>query len=1126
LAGLKYSKPVSATLKPASVIEPQGRIIPHYWLVWLGVTIGYLLAGKAGLRFATVEPNVSAIWPAAGLALAATLLLGERVWPAIFLGAFLVNATTAGSSATSLAIAAGNTLEALTGAFLVNRFAHGLKAFERPQDIFKFMVLAALGSTALSATIGVNSLALAGYIKPVDYSRLWVTWWLGDAAGDIVFTPLVVLWILDPRLRWNRAKLREAVLLLLALVASAGLAYGNVLPASFQRHPIDFLVVPVLLWAVFRFGPRENATANLVLAIIALGGTLQGFGPYALGGPNASLIVVQAAICVMCLSLALSAALMQRRDADEARAGLAAIVDSSDDAIIGKGLDGRITSWNASAEKLFGYTSAQAVGQKTDLIIPPERAQEEALILQRLARGEAVETVETVRLHQDGRRLEVSVAASPIKDGNGRVIGASSFTRDISAQKRIVEALRASEQKFHEMADTVPDVLFTSDSFGVLEYANQRFYDVTGMTSGTAANYKWTEAIHPEDVTRAETEWAQLIRSGQPFQIEYRLRLPDGNYRWFMARSRPIKDSNGRVLKWFGCSTDIDEQKRAEQERERLLRAEKIARAQAEAAALQLRRLQSVTDSTLPELTLERMLKELLTRLRSAIEADTATVLLLEPDSRELIEVAAVGLEEVGLINHVPLGRGVAGQIAISKSGLIYNDLSTVEVLNPFIRRSIKSLVGAPLKIEGTVIGVIHVGSRTPREFTEEHLDLIRLVARRAALAIERTRLHETERAARNAAEQANRAKDEFLAMLGHELRNPLGAIQSSMEILEHFSAAADAAVTAREIMARQLKHLVRLVDDLLDVARVTSGKIELKRKPIELSEILKQCLSALGERLSSYQVSVAAEPVWIDGDATRIEQVITNLLRNAVEYTPAGGRIGLTLGADNGNAFFRIQDSGRGIKPELLPRVFELFVQDNQGLARSAGGLGIGLTLSKRLVELHDGTVEVSSPGSGQGSVFTVRLPRIEAPSSRPQILQPTVRARLGSRVLIVEDNADARQSLRTILELSGHQIYEAADGIAGVQQAASLHPDLALIDIGLPGLDGYEVARRIKSMPGGREIFLVALTGYSQPRDRQQAHEAGFDAHLVKPVDIQRLAEIIAAAQPHAAPANLAIG
>jgi PAS domain S-box-containing protein len=618
----------------------------------------YFLAGKSGLLFATIQSNTSAIWPATGIALAALLLFGYRACPAIFVAAFLVNITTAGSVATSLGIAAGNTLEALAGAYLVNRFANGPRAFDRALDVFKFIALA---STVLSAMIGVTTLSLCGYASWSHYGRIWFTWWLGDAAGDLVIAPLVLLWVANPRLGWNRAQLYEAGLLLSSLMLVGSIVFGGALPAEIQHQPIDF-----------------------------------------------------------------------RRSADEAHAGLAAIVDSSEDAIIGKSLDGRITSWNASAERLFGYSAAEAVGQPIGIIIPPDRVEEEAGVFERLRRGEGVEVAETARLRKDGGRIDISLAVSPIKDGGGRVIGISSIARDISEHKRVMEALRASEEKFHQMADTVPDILYTSDSQGVIEYTNKRFYEYTGMPEGTAEQFRWAPAIHPDDLQAAAEQWPLLVGQGQPFKIEFRLRTADGTYRWFMARAHPIRDGQGPVVKWFGSCTEIEEQKRAQQEREILLRAEQIARVEAEAAASKLRRLQSVTDSALPELTLNQMLHELLDRLRAAIQGDTATVLLLEPGGRELVPVASVGFEEeLGAGVRIPLGMGVAGRIASSNGGMIFNDLTAVEVVSPLIRRRIKSLVGAPLKIEESVIGVIHVGSETSREFTEEHLDLIRLVAGR-----------------------------------------------------------------------------------------------------------------------------------------------------------------------------------------------------------------------------------------------------------------------------------------------------------------------------------------------------------------------------------------------------------
>ena len=343
----------------------------------VGLIIVYFLAGKSGLLFATIQSNTSAIWPATGIALAALLLFGTAPGPRS-LWARSWSTYAAGSIATSLGIAVGNTLEAVAGAYLVKRFANGLGAFNRALDVFKFIALAAIASTVVSATIGVTTLSLGGYANWSHYGRIWFTWWLGR--GDLVFAPLVLLWATHPRLGWDRAQLYEAGLLLISLMLVGSMVFGGGLPADIQRlQLIDLLVHSVsLIWVAFRFGPRETATANFVLSVIAIAGTLHGFGPFAAGGPGIALLLLQSFLSVMCLSLAIAAGVAQRRSADEARAGLAAIVDSSQDAIIGKSLDGRITSWNASAERLFGYRAAEAVGQPIGIIIPPDRVEEEA----------------------------------------------------------------------------------------------------------------------------------------------------------------------------------------------------------------------------------------------------------------------------------------------------------------------------------------------------------------------------------------------------------------------------------------------------------------------------------------------------------------------------------------------------------------------------------------------------------------------------------------------------------------------------------------------------------------------------------------------------------------------------
>jgi PAS domain S-box-containing protein len=372
----------------------------------------------------------------------------------------------------------------------------------------------------------------------------------------------------------------------------------------------------------------------------------------------------------------------------------------------------------------------------------------------------------------------------------------------------------------------------------------------------------------------------------------------------------------------------------------------------------------------------------------------------------------------------------------------------------------------------------------------------------------ERAALVDRAQAARREAEAASRAKDEFLAMLGHELRNPLSAISSAVEVLNRGGADEALATNARNIIGRQTRHLARLMEDLLDVARVISGKVVLSRQPLELSALVQRLLSTLQltGQTQQHELQLDLHEVWVDADATRIEQVVNNLLTNALKYTPEGRRIEVRLAREGGQALLEVRDHGLGIPASLLPRIFDLFVQGERTLDRRAGGLGIGLTLVRRLVELHGGTVGVHS--SSEGSTFSVRLPAIEPPA-----LQPVREQRLAARqrhVLLVEDNADAMSALRSLLELDGHTVSTAEDGVAGLSELLRLRPEVAVIDIGLPGLTGYEVAKR--SRAAGHAGKLIALSGYGQGRDVQQALRAGFDAHLVKPVDPEMLRKLLA--------------
>src|ERR1700730_9737842 len=522
-----------------------------------GLFLGYVCAAKIGLLFASIQPNATAIWPPTGIAIGAGVLLGTDAWLVIFAGAFLVNLTTAGSIATSLAIAVGNMLEGVLGAYVVERWADGRSAFMRAPNVFRFAALAGLLSPAVSATIGVTSLALGGYAAWSRYGPVWLTWWLGDVAGALLVAPLILAWSAENRDIWRRKQWLEAPSLFAAVLGSAVLVFGGTY-APTSHYPLAFLCIPALVWAAFRFGPRETAASMLMLSAIATWGTLRGFGPFAIVGGNNGLLVLQAFMATTAVTALVMAALVRER----------------------------------------------------------------------------------------------------------------------------------------------------------------------------------------------------------------------------------------------------------------------------------------------------------------------------------------------------------------------------------------RSLLGAEQK-------------------------------------------------ARVAAERTNRVKDEFLAMLGHELRNPLSAITMALEVVDHAATLEGKAAHAQAIIGRQLGQLARLVDELLDMTRVTTGKIVLNRGPVDLADVAARVLDTLSgtHRTRLHSVDLQAQAVWVDGDATRLEQIVTNLVANALKYTLPGGTIRLIVGDEQGQATIRVSDTGIGMAPDLMPQVFDLFLPEDRGLDRAQGGLGIGLTLVRYLIELHGGSVEARSDGPNRGSEFIVRLPAISPP-------------------------------------------------------------------------------------------------------------------------------------------------
>lgn len=642
--------------------------------------------------------------------------------------------------------------------------------------------------------------------------------------------------------------------------------------------------------------------------------------------------VLEQPVRVTTLVSALRAALKARRrqyelrDQIEAQALLAAIIESSDDAIISKTLDGTIISWNSGAERLFGYSAAEAIDKPITLIIPPERLGEEPAIIERLVRGERIEHFETVRLAKSGRRVDISLTISPVRDNTGRIIAASKVARDITERKRSQRALRESEGRFRFLAETIPSIVWTASPDGTITYANRRWFDFCGLSPEQDLTDRQELVIHPDDYERCMAEWHESVRTGKEYEIEVRNRRHDGVYRWFMTRAVPLRDYLGQVVSWFGVTTDIHDQKEM-----------------------------------------------------------------------------------------------------------------------------------------------------------QEHL------------------------------REVDQRKDEFLATLAHELRNPLAPIRNSLQFLRLAENDKASAEQAADIIDRQVNHLVRLVDDLLEVSRITRGKIELRKELVYLASIIdsaietsRPVIEAAGHHLD---VSLPSEPVMLEADAVRVSQVISNLLNNAAKYTESGGQIWLAARAEPREVVISVRDTGVGIPADMLPRVFEMFTQVARSLSRSQGGLGIGLTLSRSLVELHGGSVVARSPGVGRGSEFIVSLPRVPAKRSHEEVEPrghaPTDGQGSGRRILIVDDNVDSAESLGLWLKLEGYDVKVVHEGLAVVEAARAFKPKVILLDIGLPDIDGYEVAERLRRELGLNGVRLIALTGYGQDEDRQRCYDAGFDEHLIKPVD-----------------------
>ncbi len=1220
---------------------------------------------------------------------------------------------------------------------------------------------------------------------------------------------------------------------------------------------------------------------------------------------------------------------LERVRAEETSARLAAIVEFSDDAIISKDLNGIINSWNKGAERVFGYTAREAIGQPVTLLMPPDRVSEENGVLERIRRGESIEHYETVRRVKDGRLIDIALTVSPIVNARGEVVGASKIARDITDRKRSEQLLSESEEHFRTMANAINQLAWTARPDGYVGWYNQSWHDYTGLTPGEMDGWAWQSIHDPAELPRLLDSWTAFIASGQPFEMTFPLRGSDGVFRQFLTRVIPLKNSAGQVVQWFGTHTDVDEITRTQQAlrennqrmmlathatgvgiwewdiftnrlhwdtemfriyglaptedgmapfsawsdavhpddleeqqealqetiggrargkrdyriykagdsecrhiqvvdsirynaqgqpqwvvgtnlditdlkrsnlnvtflasiSEDLLRlagmgplmrslgeklgehlglfrcvfadvdeaagtavvihdwvredrpslrgtyplaghlspefsraalageplvvrdtatdprcdAEKLAsfqvgsfislpfirnqqlsfllsvhhaeahdwredeielmrevaarfwarleRSRAEEALAramseseQQRRLYHTVLSNTPDFiyvfdlnhrfsyindallkvygmtweeakgrdwiglgyeawhadmhdreidqviatktpirgeipftgttgrriydyifspvfdkngeveavagttrditerkqaesaqaaertVFERIatggsLGEILDTLLRETEDQSdsgirCSILLLDEKGNRLLHGAAPSLPQAynEAMEGLACGRlmGSCGSAAFERKPVFVSDIASdphwADYRELAAAHGLAACCSMPIfSLEGHVLGTVAMYYSRPHKPGEHDRYLIERANRLAAIIIERKQAEAALAEQTEELLRSDRNKDEFLAMLAHELRNPLAPIRNATEILQNPAAGPAATERARQLISRQTENMSRMIDDLLDVSRITEGKIELRKQTVELqtvlaaaTEVVRQGCESHGQTLT---VSLPPGPVYLNADATRLEQLFGNLLGNACKYSGTGSHIELVAQVVEGReVVVSVSDNGIGIDPELLPRIFDLFVQSSRTLDRSHGGLGIGLTIVDRLVRLHGGRIEALSEGLGKGCEFVVHLPLSEAPVTVPSAAAVAPSEARSLRVMIVDDNEDAAESMAMLQELRGHRTRVAHHGHDALAIAAEFVPQVVLLDIGLPGMDGFEVARQIRAIPAMKDAFLVALTGYGSEGDRKRGKEAGFDQHLAKPADMNVLGE-----------------
>ncbi len=967
----------------------------------------YVIAARLGFSVAFAAEQVTTVWPPTGIALAALLLWGARLWPAVWLGAAIANAQTDAPLWTAALIATGNTLEAVTGAWILCRILAFDSHVRRVRDAASFVLCGAVLTPGIAASVGVATLCAASVQPWNRFSELWLAWWLGDALGALVVAPVFLTALRRPAPTRQDQRIEIGTVLIGAAVTEV--IFGQLFGPNPGQRPLHYIVFPIVIFTAVRLGQPATAAVVLVTSAVAIWNTIRGLGPFASDDAHQSLILLQAFMGVLAgTGLLLAAAIAERQTGERRRA------------------------------------AAQVVGEV--LASAPDLSQAAPAILRRLC-----------------ETLEWQVAAFWLVDNGVQRL-------------RCLAVWSQGGRGVASFAQLTREMLFDS---GV---------GLPGRVWATGQAAWIEDVVRDRNFPRAQAAREAGVHGGFAFPI----RLSEEVVGVIECFTETVVTPDPDLL---GTMSTVG-----------LQVGQFIARKDSEAEMRdEQRRIRAILDTALDAIVAMDH-RGLITGFNQAAER-------MFGYSRD----EAVGRELSELLIPLELRQqhreGLARYLATGKG--------------PFLDRRVETrgyrADGQEFPVE---VSITRVSDDDPPRFT----GFVRDLTARVRAEQEREALLQRELGALREAEAANRAKDEFLATLSHELRTPLNAILGWTRMLLDGTMDSESSRKALQVIDRNAHLQAQLVGDILDVSRIITGGLRLDLRPVDLGSVIGATLDAVRPAADAKKVQlrsqIDAAARLTEGDAQRLQQIVWNLLSNAVKFTAAGGCVNIALqdlGVDR--IRIRVEDSGAGIDPAFLPHVFERFRQADNTTSREHGGLGLGLAIVRHLVELHGGTVHAQSPGVGHGSIFTVDLPRMDPQPagdlSRPvrsqqNAIQPAsdLRVLASCRALVVDDDADTRALIATVLGSAGASVQTASSVAEAMRHLERSAFDVLLADIGMPGVDGYALIRELRASEGARGGHLpaAAITAYAGPHDQQRALAAGFDRHVAKPISPEAVVDAVA--------------